>query len=118
MIRCHALPLSTAGLIVQVRRSLSDAPGGVKGREPLLDPCHGHRYTDCPLNDQPLDAARRAALLDRLDGLYPAVVADCLDKVGVRSNVMHPRIRPLYRDAHHLTTFGAYQLAPLLAQVF
>lgn len=26
--------------------------------------------------------------------------------------------RPLYRDAHHLTTFGAYQLAPLLAQVF
>jgi regulator of RNase E activity RraA len=51
------------------------------------------------LNDQPLDVARRAALLDRLDGLYPAVVADCLDKVGVRSNVMHPRIRPLYRDA-------------------
>jgi 4-hydroxy-4-methyl-2-oxoglutarate aldolase len=51
------------------------------------------------LNDQPLDTARRAALLDRLDGLYPAVVADCLDKVGVRSNVMHPRIRPLYRDA-------------------
>ena len=26
--------------------------------------------------------------------------------------------RPLYRDAHHLTTFGAKQLAPLLAEVF
>ena len=51
------------------------------------------------MNDQPLDDTRRAALLDRLDGLYPAVVADCLDKVGVRSNVMHPRIRPLYREA-------------------
>lgn len=26
--------------------------------------------------------------------------------------------RPLYRDAHHLTTFGARQLTPLLASVF
>jgi len=47
------------------------------------------------LNDQP----DRDALLERLDRLYPAVVADCLDKVGVRSNVMDPRIRPLYPEA-------------------
>jgi hypothetical protein len=26
--------------------------------------------------------------------------------------------RPLYRDAHHLSVFGAHQLAPLLASVF
>ena len=47
------------------------------------------------MNDQP----RREALLGRLDRLYPAVIADCLDKVGVRSNVMDPRIRPLYPEA-------------------
>jgi len=33
------------------------------------------------LNDQ----HDRDALLERLDRLYPAVVADCLDKVGVRA---------------------------------
>lgn len=47
------------------------------------------------MNDQ-LD---RDALLARLDRLYPAVVADCLDKVGVRTNVMDPRVRPLYPEA-------------------
>jgi hypothetical protein len=26
--------------------------------------------------------------------------------------------RPLYRDAHHLSVFGARQLTPLLASVF
>jgi hypothetical protein len=26
--------------------------------------------------------------------------------------------RPLYRDAHHLSVFGAKQLAPLLASIF
>jgi regulator of RNase E activity RraA len=38
-------------------------------------------------------------LIDRLDRLYPAVIADCLDKVGVRNNVMDPRIRPIYPGA-------------------
>jgi regulator of RNase E activity RraA len=52
-----------------------------------------------PLNDQGADLADRHGLLERLERLYPAVVADCLDRVGVRSNVMAPRIRPLYRDA-------------------
>jgi regulator of RNase E activity RraA len=47
------------------------------------------------LNDQP----DSGGLLARLDRLYPAVVADCLDKVGVRTNVMVPRIRPLYPEA-------------------
>ena len=47
------------------------------------------------MNDQP----DRDALLGRLDRLYPAVVADCLDRVGIRTNVMDPRIRPLYPEA-------------------
>jgi 4-hydroxy-4-methyl-2-oxoglutarate aldolase len=51
------------------------------------------------LNDQAPDRNGRAALLQRLDALYPAVVADCLDKVGCRTNVMDPRIRPLYPEA-------------------
>jgi 4-hydroxy-4-methyl-2-oxoglutarate aldolase len=51
------------------------------------------------LNDQATDLSSRAALLERLERLYPAVVADCLDKVGCRTNVMHPRIRPLYPEA-------------------
>lgn len=41
----------------------------------------------------------RSEILERLERLYPAVVADCLDKVGVRRNVMDPRIRPLYPEA-------------------
>jgi 4-hydroxy-4-methyl-2-oxoglutarate aldolase len=51
------------------------------------------------LNDKHPDTAERLALLERLDRLYPAVVADCLDKVGVRSNVMDTRIRPIYPQA-------------------
>ena len=38
-------------------------------------------------------------LLDRLERLYPAVVSDCLDSVGIRDRVMAPRIRPLYPSA-------------------
>ena len=41
----------------------------------------------------------RSEILERLERLYPAVVADCLDKIGVRRNVMDPRIRPLYPEA-------------------
>src|SRR5919204_1661224 len=39
------------------------------------------------------------ALIDRLERLYPAVVADCLDRLGARSQVLDPRIRPLYPEA-------------------
>jgi len=38
-------------------------------------------------------------LIDRLERLYPAVVADCLDRIGIRDRVMAPRIRPLYPEA-------------------
>jgi 4-hydroxy-4-methyl-2-oxoglutarate aldolase len=38
-------------------------------------------------------------LVARLDRLYVAVVSDCLDKVGLRDNVMAPHIRPLIRGA-------------------
>ncbi len=51
------------------------------------------------LNDKEVSQADRRALLSRLESLYPAVVADCLDKVGVRDNVMDTRIRPIYPEA-------------------
>jgi regulator of RNase E activity RraA len=35
------------------------------------------------------------ALVDRLARLYPAVVSDCLDRIGIRDHVLAPRIRPL-----------------------
>lgn len=38
-------------------------------------------------------------LLERLERLYTAVIADALDKVGVRSNVMTPDLRPLFPEA-------------------
>ena len=57
------------------------------------------RYALGVLNDQGTQQSERAELLARLDRLYPAVVADCLDKVGVRNNVMAPHIRPLYPEA-------------------
>jgi regulator of RNase E activity RraA len=46
-----------------------------------------------------LTTARDLALVDRLDRLRAAVVADALDRVGVRENVLAPHIRPLYSDA-------------------
>jgi 4-hydroxy-4-methyl-2-oxoglutarate aldolase len=42
---------------------------------------------------------RDLALIQRLERLYPAVVADCLDRLGVRMQVLEPHIRPLYADA-------------------
>src|SRR5438067_13103637 len=38
---------------------------------------------------------RDLSLIDRLERLYPAVLADCLDRLGARSQVLDPRIRPL-----------------------
>jgi len=38
-------------------------------------------------------------LIERLERLYPAVVADCLDRLGLRDQVLAPRIRPLFPDA-------------------
>jgi regulator of RNase E activity RraA len=42
---------------------------------------------------------RDLRLIDRLGFLYPAVVADCLDRRGARAQVLQPRIRPLYAAA-------------------
>jgi regulator of RNase E activity RraA len=42
---------------------------------------------------------RDLALIERLEQLYPAVVSDCLDRLGVRTQVLEPHIRPLYADA-------------------
>jgi 4-hydroxy-4-methyl-2-oxoglutarate aldolase len=42
---------------------------------------------------------RDLGLIDRLERLYPAVVADCLDGLGLRSQVLEPHIRPLYPEA-------------------
>jgi 4-hydroxy-4-methyl-2-oxoglutarate aldolase len=39
------------------------------------------------------------ALLERLEKLYVAVVADCLDRVGVRHNLLAPHVRSLYPGA-------------------
>jgi 4-hydroxy-4-methyl-2-oxoglutarate aldolase len=44
-------------------------------------------------------AARDLGMLDRLSKLYPAVVADCLDRIGYRQQVMRPNIRPLFPEA-------------------
>ena len=42
---------------------------------------------------------RDLQLIDRLERLHPAVVADCLDRLGVRDQVLDPAIRPLYPEA-------------------
>lgn len=42
---------------------------------------------------------RDLALVKRLDALYVSVVSDCLDRVGLRHNLMAPHVRPLWRDA-------------------
>jgi 4-hydroxy-4-methyl-2-oxoglutarate aldolase len=38
-------------------------------------------------------------LLERFEKLYVAVVADCLDRVGVRRNLLAPHVRSLYPGA-------------------
>jgi 4-hydroxy-4-methyl-2-oxoglutarate aldolase len=50
------------------------------------------------MDTEPL-AVRDASLLERLRPLYPAVVSDCLDRMGYRQQVMDPHIRPLYPEA-------------------
>lgn len=42
---------------------------------------------------------RDPELLRRLSALHVSVVSDCLDRVGIRSNVMAPHIRPLTRGS-------------------
>jgi 4-hydroxy-4-methyl-2-oxoglutarate aldolase len=44
-------------------------------------------------------SATEMDLLERLERLYVAVVADCLDRVGVRRNLLAPHVRSLYPGA-------------------
>ena len=57
--------------------------------------------------------AEDMALLERLERLYVAVVADCLDSVGVRSNLLAPHVRSLYPGA----TVAGYALTVHLVDV-
>jgi len=41
---------------------------------------------------------RDLTLVDRLARLHPAVIADCLDKAGLRNQVLAPHIRPIAAD--------------------
>jgi 4-hydroxy-4-methyl-2-oxoglutarate aldolase len=41
----------------------------------------------------------RAELIKRADSLHVAVVSDCLDKLGIRDNVLAPHVRPLRHDS-------------------
>lgn len=41
---------------------------------------------------------RDPTLTRRLGNLHPAVVADCLDRAGLRNQVLAPRIRPIARE--------------------
>ncbi len=50
--------------------------------------------------------SRDLTVLERLGRLYPAVVSDCLDRLGYRQQVMAPRIRPLFAHAR-LAGFAA-----------
>jgi 4-hydroxy-4-methyl-2-oxoglutarate aldolase len=49
---------------------------------------------------------RELGLVERLGRLYSAVVADTLDRLGIKANAMAPRIRPLYPTAK-LSGFAA-----------
>src|SRR5512132_2702917 len=42
---------------------------------------------------------RDPIVLERLRALRPAIVSDCLDRMGLRQQVMAPQIRPLYATA-------------------
>jgi 4-hydroxy-4-methyl-2-oxoglutarate aldolase len=46
-----------------------------------------------------VDSERDLTLVDRLAGLYSAVVSDTLDRLGIRNDVMASHIRPLYAHA-------------------
>jgi 4-hydroxy-4-methyl-2-oxoglutarate aldolase len=45
------------------------------------------------------DPQRDNSLIDRLDLLYSAVVSDELDRLGLRSQVMRPDLRPIFPEA-------------------
>lgn len=46
-----------------------------------------------------MPAARPTEWADRLAKLYTPVVADVLDRLGLRNQCLHPRVRPLFPEA-------------------
>jgi regulator of RNase E activity RraA len=52
-------------------------------------------------------------LVARLDALFPAVVSDMLDAIGYRSQVMAPRIRPLYPEARVVGVAATVKALPV-----
>lgn len=56
------------------------------------------------------DDGRELEQLARLDKLHVAAVSDCLDRIGIRDNVMAPHIRPL-APGMRLAGFAATVLA-------
>jgi regulator of RNase E activity RraA len=66
----------------------------------------------------PPPAPRPTEWADRLAKLYTAVVADVLDKLGLRNQCLHPRVRPLFPEAKFagfamtVQTVPARELAP------
>jgi 4-hydroxy-4-methyl-2-oxoglutarate aldolase len=63
-------------------------------------------------------APRPIEWADRLARLYTGVVADVLDKLGLRNQCLHPRVRPLFPEAtfagfaRTVQTVPARELAP------
>jgi regulator of RNase E activity RraA len=66
----------------------------------------------------PPPALRPTEWADRLAKLYSAVVADVLDRLGLRNQCLHPRVRPLFPEAKFagiampVHTVPARELAP------
>jgi 4-hydroxy-4-methyl-2-oxoglutarate aldolase len=69
--------------------------GPARHKEDLLA-SHAHEGDRQPVTaTQDPDRTRDPALLERLGALHVAVVSDCLDKIGLRDQVMAQRIRAL-----------------------
>jgi regulator of RNase E activity RraA len=52
-------------------------------------------------------------LVERLARLHPAVVSDCLDRLGLREQVLAPRIRPLTRESKVAGRARTVQCVPM-----
>jgi 4-hydroxy-4-methyl-2-oxoglutarate aldolase len=52
-------------------------------------------------------------LVERLGRLHPAVVSDCLDRLGLRDQVLDPQIRPLTRESKIAGRARTVQCVPM-----
>src|SRR5450755_4696899 len=83
------------------------------GRTPAIYSPHLIDQGRTPMTGTEKRSAEDMALLERLEKLYVAVVADCLDSVGVRTNVLAPHVRSLYPGA----TVAGYALTVHVVEV-